>query len=273
MILSALVIGTKIMKLEYKDYFVAGLIILVALAAGLISAWQYIDAAKTERKKEQLQSELKASADSLAIAQKESLYKADKLITAQEENNRIAIDLIAAQKKINHLQNETLKEIIGDGYPIVEFSNYGDNSVRTKISNNSKYLFRIDEYIITDCKELLKRGIKEEGNFKIHRDDYFKVSKVFTGDNILPTGFLPTNYTFLKDETKYISTLIKALNVSTIQYSVIKFKGENIDHEYKIFKLEDNNSFRLLEEKGNSVSEKEWEDKFPFKMTVHIFRL
>jgi hypothetical protein len=194
----------------------------------------------------------------------------EKLNSANEQSAKHANDLIEAQKEIHRLQNEVIKEVVGDGFPVVEFQNSSNSMVRAYISNKSKYSFRPKEYVFGDGTELIKHGSKVVGE-SIFTIPNLKLIKVYTAENILPNVTIPTQYLFEKSEdVRYVLTIIPAANIRTVQYSVIKFEGDKILHEYQIFRIEKNNSFTLLEEKGDSMSERLWNEKFPYMLKIEV---
>ena len=110
------------MTFEWKDWIIPSFIIIVALAAGCLSAWQYMENGKADKEISILQKELINSqsnlinkTNQLTQSQQETSDKADLLIEAQQESSQRANDLIAAQAKLLKMSTG------GDSYPLFSY--------------------------------------------------------------------------------------------------------------------------------------------------------
>lgn len=160
------------MKLDTKDYIVAVIIIVLALGAGLFSAYQYIDGVKKDK-------EDKERAEQLSDAQGKALKATEQISTAQEkalkatselkdEQKKTIIkaeELIAAQNKINELQDKILKQSESQGK---ELSNIG-NPIPSKfeldlggqVILNTKQELKILKELLLHLKIIIQKNDKE----------------------------------------------------------------------------------------------------------------
>ncbi|UPT69712.1 MAG: hypothetical protein M0D53_11155 [Flavobacterium sp. JAD_PAG50586_2] len=135
--------------METKDYLIVIIIIVLALGAGLYSAYQYIDGVKKDK-------ENKERSDQLIDAQEKALHATEQISEAQEkalqatselkdEQRKTIIkaeELIAAQNKISELQDETLKQITG-GNAVPKLSVFAtERNVQIRLLNDENYSIR-----------------------------------------------------------------------------------------------------------------------------------
>ena len=98
------------MKLELKDYINITVILILALSAGVYSAYQYIDGVKKDRENEE-------TSIKLSKAQEKALKATEEIAFAQKQTIKKTNELVEAQKTITNLQDEIIKQVLGNGYP------------------------------------------------------------------------------------------------------------------------------------------------------------
>lgn len=269
------------MKLDLKDYIVILVIIVIALSAGVLSAYQYYDGVKKDNHNDEIQNKLieaqqKAlnASEEISAAQHKTLELSEQLKVAQDQNIAKANDLIVAQAKINELQDETIKQVTGDGYPRLNLMNSIGPNFDFSINGNSEYpIFNVNTRI-TDSEKLLACKHKNFPN-RIELDKSCYDSSILFRDSN-PTDLSGTVMFFLHlslpKKNYYLASEFLCKNIRVVQYSIIKYDGEKVDHSYRIYEVSksDNSYVRILENNNYSIPESEYQKYFFFKKPLIV---
>ncbi|WP_149275686.1 hypothetical protein [Pareuzebyella sediminis] len=230
--------------METRVYIITALIIITALVAGCLSAWQYYESQKTEAKNEVL----------------------------QEENIERAKQLIDAQKQINTLQTETLKQVMGEGYLKIHVIWKGFNEFEIYAESMSSYPI-FDTTIMIYDQECLDKCEKTQpnGKIKVMKACYDKCAKTSNEvRTIHPSSLTPMGKYKIpqgNDEMRLYFTIFS--RHSTIaQYSIITRKNKN--HYYRVYEVKAGN-FIKLENEMNDNDDKFREAFKHFEQTIPLY--
>lgn len=269
------------MKLNIKDYIVIAVIIIIALSAGVLSAYQYYDSVLKDSKDEQTSNKLieaqqKAlnATEDIAKVQGKALVVSEELKEAQNQNIEKSNSLIKAQIKIYQLQDEIIKQVIGKGYPRLNLLNSSGSNFEFSISGNSNYpIFKVNTRILDSQKLLACKHMNVSNVVEIDKSCYFAAIIWSEGQPIDLSG---THLNFinllLPKQEYYLTTEFICKNINVVQYSIIKFDGDNSNHSFRIYEVsKDNNSFlNLLEDSNPKIPESKYLKNFFFKKTLII---
>ena len=269
------------MKLDFKDYVVIIVIIIIALSAGLLSAYQYIDSVRKDSKDEQTsnklieaqQKALKATED-IAKVQEKALIVSEELKEAQNTNITKANNLIEAQAKVNQLQDELIKQMIGQGHPRLNLMNSSGSNFEFAINGSSNYpIFKVNTRI-SDSQKMLTCKHKSFPN-KIELDkSCYDLCILYSDNQVIDlNGILIIFINFsLPKQDYYLTTEFICKNVRVVQYSIIKYDGKKSNHSFRIYEVskEDDSYLNLLEDSNPSVPDSEYQENFFFKKTLII---
>ncbi|WP_318344438.1 hypothetical protein [Flagellimonas baculiformis] len=263
--------------MEAKHYFIAAIIVLVALAAGMLSAWQYIDGKKSEFKNDSLQLELSqtqkkvlSKTDEVVKAQKESIKKDSLIILEQQRNNKLANDLIEAQKKLDHLQSETIKRVMGSGYLRIVVHQIQTDKIRLIAESMSNYPIYDAEIRIIDL-EKIKNCPKKivDGVEKLLFKCWEERTKVYGDKQINSKKFRPINFTKnISSDDINLLIITTSRHSTIIQYSIINPRTEK--HNYRVYEKIENN-YTLLESDLHNSDEIIFEQTFPYKKEIEFY--
>jgi hypothetical protein len=269
------------MKLDPKDYIVITVIVIIALAAGLLSAYQYIDSIRKDSKDEETsnklinaqQKALKASED-ISIAQQKTLDISEKLKEAQYQNIVKANDLIEAQAKINQLQGEIIKQVTGDGYPRFNLMNSLGNNFEFSISGSSNYPIINVNTRVSNSQKLLSCEHKSFPEKVEMNKSCFDSTILYSSNQSVDLSGTLINFLHLslQKQNYYLSIEFMCKNIRVVQYSIITLNGQNAEHSFRIYEVSkiDNSFGRLLEDSNPHIPESEYKKKFFFKKTLIV---
>ncbi|SFC34000.1 hypothetical protein SAMN04487891_10966 [Flagellimonas taeanensis] len=237
--------------MEAKHYIIASIIVLVALAAGILSAWQYLDGKKSEKESDKLQQELSAvqkevlqKTEEVVTAQEKSLQKNDELIRAQSENNKLSMELIETQNQLNQLQGETLKQVIGDGWLRINVEWNNENEFELMVESMSQYPIYETSIFVYEQADVDKCPMdKVNGENVISKSCFDKCAREFGGlltMNPMKKRPLGKDYRkkLLEEDTEIeMFFTIHNKHNTIVQYSIISKDGYK--HFYRIFEVEE----------------------------------
>lgn len=247
------------MKLELKDYINITVILILALSAGIYSAYQYIDGVKKDRKNEE-------TSIKLSEAQHKALKATEDIAFAQKQTIEKTNELVEAQKQINILQDEIIKQVLGNGYPKLKVINSKGDNFDFFIQGSNQYpIFKIN-FRITDAEKILNCDHKiVNKTVEIDKSCYDK-SILFTSDKAFDiNGDLMQSISFThRKKNCYFVTEFMCKNIRLVQYSIIKFENNSVNHSYRIYEISkaDNSFLDLLENNDSTISESEYEKHF-----------
>ena len=176
--------------MEIKDYFIAGLIIILALLAGIVSAYQYIEGSKKDKRDndnskkliEAQEKVLKAN-DEISAAQKKALDASAELKQSQQSNISKTQELVQAQRKINDLQGEMLKQVNGHGYPKLDIISPVGNDFELFIKPSSGYSIYQLNIVISDATKMKQCPFNSTGKIVIVNKSCYDKSQILSPQN------------------------------------------------------------------------------------------
>lgn len=269
------------MKLDLKDYVVITVIVIIALSAGLLSAYQYIDSVRKDSKDEQTsnklieaqQKALKATED-IAKVQEKALVVSEELKEVQNQNITKSNNLIEAQAKINQLQDELIKQVIGQGHPRLNLMNSSGSNFEFSINGSSNYpIFKVNTRISNSQKLLACKHNSFSNKVELDKSCYDPCIIYSQNQAIDLNGTLMIFINLLlPKQDYYLTTEFMCKNIKVVQYSIIKYDGNKSNHSFRIYEVsKDNNSFlNLLEDNNPSIPESEYRKNFFLKKTLIV---
>ena len=267
--------------MEVKNYFVAALIIVLALLAGVVSAYQYIESSKKDKKDSEntnklidaQEKALKATGE-ISATQKQALDVSNELKLSQQDNISKTEKLAEAQKKINELQGEMLKQVIGSGYPKLKIMNSLGNNFQFFIEPSTGYPIYQTNLRISDAAKMKQCPFETVGKTtNIDKTCYDKCELFKSSQPFDMIGSLMNLIEFiLPKKSYYLVTEFMAKNVTCIQYSILKYENGKVKHSYRIYEVskENNSVLELLEDNDPIINESEYEKNFFFKKKIVV---
>lgn len=269
------------MKLDSKDIIVVIIIIVIALSAGLLSAYQYIDSAKKDEKNDETteklikaQQEINVINHQISDAQQTSLTLSKELKISQQKSIEKSDALIDAQSKINVLQSEIISQVVGKGYPVLKLMNAQGSNFKIYLQPSTDYpvykvYFRlVDSQKLLDCK-----AVKYPTKVEIDKLCYDNSLIIEPNQSLDLNGKL-MNFigSEIPKKNYYLMTEFMCKNIKVIQYSIVKYDGVRLQHDYRIYEVSrDNASFLgLLENSNAHITEEEYEKNFFLAKTIII---
>lgn len=254
---------------------VPGLIILFALGAGILSAVQYVEAQNAQDRAEKAQEDAKVKADSLIVAQSRLSTTQRELQLEQQKANQSLTELnasqkevIATQKKVDELQNETLRHVLGYGYPIVITMPHQGN-LRIALKGSTDYpILRLFMRVVDATKlRACPHIVGADGAVQIPKSCY-ETCVLFEATQTMDlngTAIVTTDL-YLPKARHFLETTFNSKHLRSVQYTIIDVDGAgNVYTSHKIFEVssKDNSFGRMLEEVNPAhIPEKIWEDNF-----------
>lgn len=267
--------------MDFKDIIVIVVIVIIALGAGLLSAYQYIEGVKKDTKNDQTtqqlikaQQEVNTINQKISSAQEKVIHLSEELKISQQQSLKKSDDLINAQNKINALQTEIIDQVIGKGYPAIKLMNSHGDNFQVYLQASSDYpIFKL-YFRIIDAKKLASCAANIDAK-KIDIDaSCYNSSLIFDPNQSIDLNgklmhFIGYN---LPKREYYLVTEFMCKNIKTIQYSIVKYDGKNLKHSYRIYEVSrDDSSFgKLLENNNPSIPEKEYSENFFLQKTTII---
>lgn len=251
--------------IEFKDIIIVIIIIIAATLAAGLSVYQYIDSVQKDKKNEQLQIDL-------ITAQKQALEKAENLERANEEIKDKANALIKTQSELNLLQNETLKKVMGHGYAHIIASPNSLNSFKLFAESKSDYpIYDLGIMVYDQNKLNACPKIKQGGEERILLSCFYQAGHEVPVFNLGYKKLQDLAYTVNLDSDKHFIIKIISKHNIIYQYSIIKIdaKSKKFLHYYRIFEW--GNNPKLLESDSYNISNKIFEDIFPYKKEIPVF--
>lgn len=229
---------------------IAIIIVILAIGAGVVSAYQYLDGVKKDKENAALNSEIKA-------AQSESLELSKKLSEAQNKTILKADQLIKAQNEIIDLQKRLSLYTIGDGkIPLLTVSGgdlyrtetTSDYSLDFVIHNNSDYPLRNISLKFSDNLSMMNKIRREYGPYipsiesvvKLKNDLYVKKDISSLSPNaslIIYTGYIPTEFFDKADSVSpfYLINILWDNGSYELTFSLKKIKERLVMTDIKIW--------------------------------------
>ncbi|MGM8361485.1 hypothetical protein ACSV4D_06185 [Flavobacterium sp. ARAG 55.4] len=267
--------------MELKDIIIAIIIIMVALSAGLLSAYQYIDSTKKEKENEKTTQQLIKAQQKInninhqiSNAQQTSLNLSKELKIAQQKSLEKSEELINAQFKINHLQSEMINQVLGKGYPRLKLMNAQGSNFKIYLEPSTNYpIFKVS-IKLSDSKKLLNCQFS-------NYPDKIVVNKSCYDDSLLlqsyhPLDLIGNQITFIDSEIPkknyYLMTEFICKNIIVVQYSIIKYDKQNLHHDYRIYEISksDSSFSRLLENTNKEITDEVYKENFLLEKTIII---
>jgi len=269
------------MKLDFKDIIIVIIIIVIALSAGLLSAYQYIDSAKKDKKNDETteklikaQQEINVINRQISNAQQTSLTLSKELKISQQKSIEKSDALIDAQTKINVLQSEIISQVVGKGYPVLKLMNAQGPNFKIYLQSSTEYPIYKVYYRVVDSQKLLDcKAVKYPTKVEIDKSCYDNSLIIVPDQSLDLNGKLMSFIGFeIQKKNYYLMTEFICKNIKVIQYSIIKYDGEKLQHDYRIYEVSrDNASFLgLLENSNPHIAEEEYEKNFILAKTIII---
>lgn len=268
-------------KLDFKDIVTVIVIIVIALGAGLLSAYQYVEGVKKDKENDKTtqqlikaQQEVNTINQKISLSQEKALLLSEELKKSQQQSIEKSDDLINAQTKINDLQSEIINQVIGKGYPTLKLMNSHGDNFKIYLQGSSEYpIFKV-YFRLIDAEKLknCSANISSE-KVEINQSCYNSSLIIDPNQSIDVNGKLMhfTGHELAKKDY-YLVTEFMCKNTKAIQYSIVKYDGKNLSHNYRIYEVsrEDASFIKLLGETDSTIPEKEYEERFYFKKTTII---
>ncbi len=269
------------MKLDTKDYVVVIIIMVLACGAGIVSAYQYIESAKKDKRDKEMSLKLNEaqdkalkSSEEIAAAQRQALQASIELKEAQNQTISKANELIEAQNKIQELQNETILQVVGSGHPRLKIMNSSGQNFSFFIKASQNYPVYGAHLRVTDAVKIINCKPKiNKNSIEIDKSCY-DLARVFSSDK--PTDingelFLPIDLSLLKRDYYLVSEFMTK-SINTVQYSIIKFNKNELMHYFRIYEVskKDHSFLKLLEKFDNGIPESEWQEHFFLAKTIIV---
>ncbi len=269
------------MKLDFKDIIVVIIIIVIALSAGLLSAYQYIDSANNDRKSEKTtqqlikaQQEINIINHQISTAQKTSIDLSEELKISQQKAIKKSDDLIEAQAKINVLQSEIISQVVGKGYPVLKLMNSQGSNFKIYLQASSDYPIYKVHFTLVDSQKLLGcEAITHPTKVTINKSCYDLSLFIEPNQAIDLNGKLMCLIDFdLPKKNYYLMTEFMCKNIKVVQYSIVKYDGEKLQQDYRIYEIsrDSANVLELLENSNQYISEEDYKRNFFFKKIIII---
>lgn len=261
------------MKLDVKDIIVGIIIVVIALSAGLLSAYQYTESSKKDKNNDETtgklikaQQEINAINQQISNAQQTSLTLSRELKISQQKSIEKSNALIDAQAKINVLQSEIISQVVGKGYPVLKLMNAQGPNFKIYIQSSTDYPIYQVYYRLIDSQKLFDcKAVKHPTKVEIDKSCYDNSLIIEPSQSLDLNGKLMH---FIGSEIQkknyYLMTEFICKNIKVIQYSIVKYDGQKLQHDYRIYEVSrDNASFLgLLENSNPHVTEAEYENNF-----------
>lgn len=269
------------MKLDFKDILIVVIIVTIALSAGLLSAYQYIDSVKKDKKNDdttqqliKAQQEVNVINQQISNAQKKSLALSEELKIAQQQSFEKSNDLIEAQTKINVLQSEIINQVIGKGYPVLKLIDSKGENFKIYLKASSEYpIFQVYFRIVDSHKLLNCEAITYPNKVEINKSCY-DFAQIFDPNQSLDiNGKLMHFVDFtLPKKDYYLVTEFMCKNIKVIQYSIVKYVEKKLQYNYRVYEVsrDDASFLKLLENSNPQISEEEYKKNFFLEKTVII---
>jgi hypothetical protein len=225
--------------------------IYLAIFAGILavigSITQYNEKESAKKKAEENRLKAEKFNDELKEAQTK-IITAQKIIIDEQRNTRIATDKLVeayeklekAQETIQNLQTETIKNLVGDGFVTTDYINIGNSTVKPSLINKNSYPLYEVEMTVVDFKKMLncKRLPSDDDTITIPKScldscSYSSYPKFTLVSNV----YKDVNFQIkITQEPQYFLSLVKTLNITTFQYSVLykDYSGKLI-RKFKIY--------------------------------------
>lgn len=259
--------------MEFKDYLIVSIIVVVALVAGVLSAYQYIESNMKDKKDDanakklaKSQEDLLNANEKISLSQAIALKASERLNDAQLETIEKANDLIEAQNKIDRLQGEVIKQVLGDGYPALLFTDSQGSEFEIFIKSSSSYpIFDLRLRIIDG--EKLKNCKFTESEHSITMDrSCFNTCILFDPLKGLDLQGGRMHFIDYKLQKKdyYIVTEFMSKHLTCIQYSIISYSGNILIHSYRLYKISDDGLHieKILYSSNSDILESQYKEHF-----------
>lgn len=269
------------MKLDYKDIIVGIIIVVIALSAGLLSAYQYIESSNKDRKNDETteklikaQQEINVINHQISNAQQTSLTLSKELKISQQKSIEKSDALIDAQAKINILQSEIINQVLGKGYPTLKLMDAQGSNFKIYLEPSTNYpIFKVSVKL-ADSEKLLDCHFLNYPNKIVVNKSCYDNSLLLQSNH--PMDLIGNQITFINSEIPkknyYLMTEFICKNINVIQYSIIKYNKQNLQHDYRIYEISktDSSFLRLLENTNKDISEEEYNENFVLEKTIII---
>jgi hypothetical protein len=263
------------MKLDAKVFLTIAFIILIALLAGILSAYQYYESAKKEKSNDELSQKLEK-------AQEETLLKANELNDALKKNNELQERIFNMNKAIKFPMPESIEISYFVSFKFEDelqekavsiLNNYYKNHSESSGNN-----FPVNEDLIEDIVEWKKEG---SDWLTVCFSKVFTISKTTTSLNsiigftnfqsIHTTGFQVNEkvlFYFPKEKQFWIKiehVQLQRINVPSTEISttLINTSIEDLSNSSIIFSQSFPSSFKSIKILNFNISSKELNLFFP----------
>lgn len=269
------------MKLDFKNIILATVIILIASAAGVLSAYQYLDGVKKDKKNDQTtekliktQEELNIINKEISLAQQKALQLSEELKVSQKESLEKSDDLIHAQSKINELQAEIINQVIGKGYPKLMLMNSQGDKFQVYLKGSTDYpIFQVF-FRVLNSEKLLKCNVDFQLNKVLLDASCYNSSMIFDPHQSLDLNGKTMHFVGfnLPKKDYFLVTEFMCKNIKAVQYSIIKYDGNTLKHDYRIYEVsKDDSSFiGLIENSNTLISDEFYNQNFFINKTMII---
>lgn len=267
--------------MEIKDTILVCIIIIIALAAGLLSAYQYIDGVQKDKNNKnttiqliKAQQEINAVNNKISDAQEKALILSEELKNSQNHSLEKSNALIEAQSKISKIQSEIIDQVIGKGYPIFNLMNSKGENFEVFIQGSSDYpLYKVFVKLL-DSEKLIKcKAIHKDYKVLVDKS-CFDDSLIFEGNRSMDLNgkmmhFIDVN---LPKKNYYLITEFSCKNIKTIQYTIVNYDGIKLEYYYRIYDVSGNDypfQKKLIFDSNTSISEEIYNNHFFLCKTVY----
>lgn len=261
--------------------------IYLAIFAGILavigSIVQYNEKESAKKKAEENRLKAEKFNDELKEAQTK-IISAQKIIIDEQKNTRVATDKLVeayeklekAQETIQNLQTETIKNIVGDGFATTDYVDIGNSTVKPSLINKNSYPLHEVEMTLVDFKKIIncKRLPSNDDTITIPKScldscSYSTYPKLTLVSNVDKD----TNFQIIiTQEPQYFLSLVKSLNVTTFQYSVLwRDKSGKLIHKFKIYERKRiDGTFKFVNEDDLIAIKIDWEGNFWFAKNFNV---
>jgi hypothetical protein len=217
------------------------------------------------------QKQIKIKTDTISMYQKYLQDSTAILIKGQSKTLSKLDASVINQNNLVKAQRETIKQILGEGFPTIFFYQrdkmFYDASI---INSNSEFSLFDCNIQIYDFNKLKIDNFREEGKTLFYsRDSLINYSKNIQGFDVSPSVLLALNYNVKKEDLPkyyYIKSITR--NCIVHQYSMLNIIDGRVIHSFKIFKQKNNNWDLIKFQDTIFIKSWAWKKFLPYKKQI-----
>lgn len=261
---------TEILKMKKMIPLIIA--VISAILALLAAWWQYLEK-ETERMEKVIEADKAIQNERKADNfQKELLKKTENLDSANYEIKVLQAkllektgNLLEESKEVKKVQEETIKFLTGDGYPLLQFFPTEKGTISPLFMNRTKYPIYDMKIRIDDFDEVKKcKSIISETHAMFDRECILKISKQAGPLFLTQGGNSPINYHILPGKRRHF--LIECMTKKDIYnyFCVIEFQDSEIKYCIRIYRYHDKRQEFVFEiNEGLAIKDEDyWRNSF-----------